>query len=122
MTPFRQLPGRRVPLLTGIYWCKHHCLTLSRRRDAGPFAFGEIPPRVARRVPLLTGSYWCEHHRRLFKSGVRLCSCAEEVAHAPFGVDESGFAGVAFDLFAEAADVDVNGADVSGVVGSPYEI
>ncbi len=57
-----------------------------------------------------------------FSSVVRFCLYAEEVPHSPFGVDVAGFAGVGFNFFAEAADVDVYGADIPGIVCAPDEV
>ena len=53
---------------------------------------------------------------------VRFCLYAEEVPHSPFGVDVAGFAGVGFNFFAEAADVDIYGADIPGIVCAPDEV
>lgn len=57
-----------------------------------------------------------------FSSVVRFCLYAEEVSHSPFGVDVAGFAGVGFNFFAEAADVDIYGADIPGIVCAPDEV
>ena len=92
------------------------------RRETGPFASQKPGSRCSPGYRLKTGELFCKQKVRHFSSVVRFCLYAEKVPHSPFGVDVAGFAGVGFNFFAEAADVDVYGADIPGIVCAPDEV
>ena len=92
------------------------------RRDTGPFASQKPGSRCSPGYRLKTGELFCKQKVRHFSSVVRFCLYAEKVSHSPFGVDVAGFAGVGFNFFAEAADVDIYGADIPGIVCAPDEV